>query len=136
MVYNTTTLIGNLGSDIEVRTIPSGQKVVNVNLAQNRTYVDRNGDTHKDTSWFRLKAWGKQAERMADLLGKGSRVLVEGRLESRTYDKDGVTREVVEVNVLNFELIGRAGGLLGGTGSTGEDAAAEPLAAAEANVPF
>lgn len=136
MVYNATTLIGNLGSDIEVRTLPSGQKVTHVSLAQNRTYVDRNGDTHKDTSWFRLKAWGKQAERMADLLGKGSRVLVEGRLESRSYDKDGATREIVEVVVLNFELIGRAGTLLGGGGASGEDSASEPAEVTEANVPF
>ena len=108
MVFNTTTLIGNLGSDIELRTTPAGSKVCNVNLAQNRTYVDRNGDTHEDTSWFRLVAWGKTAERMAERLGRGSRVLVEGRLQARVFERDGQRHERVEVNVLSFQTLARS----------------------------
>ena len=107
MLSNNVTLIGNLGSDIELRQLKSGQTVGNVNIAVTRTYTSKAGDTTKETSWFRLVVWAQQAERMAERLRKGDKVLVEGRLQSRSYEaKDGSKREIVEINVSSYQQIG------------------------------
>lgn len=108
MLSNNVTLIGNLGSDIELRQTPAGQTYCKVNIAVTRVYTDRKKDVVKDTQWFRLIAWAKQAERMAAELSKGARVLIEGSLSTSSYTtKDGQKREVVEINVASFQKIAR-----------------------------
>ena len=107
MLFNNVTLIGNLGADIQLKQTSAGQTYGYVNIAQTRTYESRAGETVQETSWFRLKAWGKVAERMQRETAKGSRLLVEGKLASRTYEKDGQTREIVEVVVQGFQRLER-----------------------------
>jgi single-strand DNA-binding protein len=79
-MYQTIILIGNLGKDPEMRFTPSGQPVTTLSIATNRRYNNANGQPVKETTWFRITVWGKQAEACNQYLHKGSRVLVEGRL--------------------------------------------------------
>jgi single-strand DNA-binding protein len=79
-MYHTLIIVGNLGRDPEMRYTPSGQAVTNFNVATSRQYTDSNGQQVKETIWFRISAWGKQAEVCNQYLKKGSKVLVEGRL--------------------------------------------------------
>ena len=108
MLSNNVTLIGNLGSDINLRQTAAGQTVGSVNLAVSRTYTPKNGEAVKETNWFRLTAWAQTAERMAKQAGRGTRLLVEGRLKSGSYEgKDGIKRDTVEVVVTSFTLLDR-----------------------------
>lgn len=79
-MYHTIIIVGNLGRDPEMRYTPSGQAVTNFSVATSRKYTDSSGQLVDETTWFRISAWGKQAETCNQYLRKGSRVLVEGRL--------------------------------------------------------
>jgi len=80
MSFHTILIAGHLGRDPEMRYTPAGQAVTNFNLAANRQYTDSNGQMVKETTWFRVSAWGRTAENCDQYLRKGSLVLVEGRL--------------------------------------------------------
>ena len=79
-MYQNLIIVGNLGRDPEMRYTPSGQAVTNFNVATNRKYTASDGNQVKETTWFRVSTWGKTAEVCNQYLKKGSRVLVEGRL--------------------------------------------------------
>jgi single-strand DNA-binding protein len=79
-MYQKIVLIGNLGRDPEMRYTPTGQPVTTLSLATNRQYTDNSGQQVKETTWFRVSVWGKQAEACNQYLTKGRPVLVEGRL--------------------------------------------------------
>jgi single-strand DNA-binding protein len=79
-MYHTIIIVGNLGRDPEMRYTPSGQAVTNFSVATSRQYTGSDGNQVKETVWFRISAWGKQAETCNQYLRKGSKVLVEGRL--------------------------------------------------------
>jgi single-strand DNA-binding protein len=79
-MYHTIIIVGNLGRDPEMRYTPSGQAVTNLSVATNRQYTGSDGTPIKETIWFRVSVWGKQAETCNQYLRKGSKVLVEGRL--------------------------------------------------------
>jgi len=84
-MYHTIIIVGNLGRDPEMRYTPSGQAVTNFSVATNRNYTGTDGQPVKETMWFRISTWGKQAETCNQYLKKGSKVLIEGRL---VPDKD------------------------------------------------
>jgi single-strand DNA-binding protein len=79
-MYQTIIIVGNLGRDPEMRFTPGGQAVTNFSVASSRQYTGSDGSQVKETIWFRISAWGKQAETCNTYLKKGSKVLVEGRL--------------------------------------------------------
>ena len=79
-MYQKLVIVGNLGRDPEMRYTPSGQAVTNLNIATNRQYTANSGERVKETTWFRVSVWGKQAETVNQYLRKGSKVLIEGRL--------------------------------------------------------
>jgi single-strand DNA-binding protein len=79
-MYHTIIIVGNLGRDPEMRYTPGGQAVTNLSVATNRKYTGSDGQQVKETTWFRVSVWGKQAETCSQYLRKGSAVLVEGRL--------------------------------------------------------
>ena len=81
-MYQKIIIIGNLGRDPEMRYTPSGQAVTNFSVATNRQYAAADGQQIKETVWFRVSAWGRQAETCNQFLRQGSKVLVEGRLTS------------------------------------------------------
>jgi len=79
-MYHTLIIVGNGGKDPEMRSTPSGQAVTSFSLASNRQYTTGNGEQVKETIWFRVTTWGKQAEVCNQYVKKGMKVLVEGRL--------------------------------------------------------
>ena len=79
-MYQNLIIVGNLGRDPEMRYTPSGQAVTNFNVATNRKYTTSDGNQVEETTWFRVSTWGKTAEVCNQYLKKGSKVLVEGRL--------------------------------------------------------
>ncbi|MDH5505612.1 MAG: single-stranded DNA-binding protein [Anaerolineae bacterium] len=85
MSYHKIIIVGNLGRDPEMRYTPGGQAVTNFSVATNRQYTASSGERVKETVWFRVSAWGRQAETCNQYLKSGSRVLVEGRM---TPDKE------------------------------------------------
>jgi single-strand DNA-binding protein len=84
-MYHTLIFVGNVGKDPEMRYTPSGQAVTSFSVATNRQYTTGNGVQVKETIWFRVTTWGKQAEVCNQYVKKGMKVLVEGRL---TPDKE------------------------------------------------
>jgi len=79
-MYHTLIIVGNVGKDPEMRYTPSGQAVTSFSVATNRQYTTGNGEQVKETVWFRITTWGKQAEICNQYVKKGMKVLVEGRL--------------------------------------------------------
>lgn len=81
-MYQQTTLVGNLGKDPEMHYGPNSDAVTSLSVATNRKYTDKGGQSVKETTWFRVSVWGKQAEACNAYLKKGSLVLVVGRLQA------------------------------------------------------
>ena len=86
MSINKAIVVGNLGSDPEVRALPSGQNVANFSVATKARFKDRNGEQLERTEWHRVVAFGKLADNCQRLLSKGRQVYVEGRLTTREYE--------------------------------------------------
>lgn len=108
---NQVTLMGNLTRDPEVRQIPSGQSVCSFSLALNRAYKDASGEWQEATDFINVVAWGQLGERVAQYLSKGRRCLVQGRLQSSSWEQDGQKRSKVEVNASDVTFLdGRGGG--------------------------
>jgi len=82
MSYQKIIITGNLGRDPEMRYTPSGQAVTSFSIAVNESYTNANGEKIKKTIWFRITAWGKQAEICNQYLKKGQQVLVDGRMSA------------------------------------------------------
>ncbi len=107
---NKVILIGNLGTDPEVRTLESGAKVANFNIATNEVYKDKNGDKQERTEWHRIVMWRGLAEIAEKYLKKGNKIFLEGRLRTRQWeDKDGVTKYTTEVYGDNMLMLGGKG---------------------------
>jgi|SRR5581483_672866 len=107
---NQVILMGNLTRDPDLRQIPSGQSVCSFSLALNRAYKGQNGEWQEATDYIDVVAWGPLAERVSQYVTKGRRVLVQGRLQSRSWEQEGQKRSKVEVlaNDVTF-LDGRGG---------------------------
>ena len=110
-MFQTIILAGNLGKDPEMRYTPGGQAVTTLSVASNRTYTDSSGNQVKQTIWFRVSVWGKQAEQCNQFLTKGQQVYVEGRLHARNWQgQDGQMRTSLEVTANRVVFLGRASG--------------------------
>lgn len=94
---NQVTLMGNLTRDPELRQTPTGQNVTGFSLALNRSYKAQSGEWQEATDYIDIVAWGPLAERVSQYLSKGRRCLVQGRLQSRSWEQDGQKRSKVEV---------------------------------------
>lgn len=108
--FNQVILMGNLTRDPELRTIPSGQQVCTFSLALNRSYKGSDGNWQEATDYIDVVAWGPLGERVAQYLSKGRPCLVNGRLQSRSWEQDGQKRSKVEVNAQDVTFLGGAGG--------------------------
>ena len=117
MSFHTIIIVGNLGRDPEMRYAPNGNAVTSLNVASNRTYTDSSGQRVKETTWFRVSVWGKQAENVNTYLQKGSSVLIEGELRPdketgnpRTFTRsDGSTGASYEVNARTVRFLSTKG---------------------------
>ena len=100
---NSVQLIGNLGSDPEVKVFDNGNTLCKLSLAVNEYFKDQKGENQKRTNWMKVAAWGKTAEQMVSILNKGNRIAINGKLVNRSYDdKDGRKRFVTEVYATQF----------------------------------
>jgi single-strand DNA-binding protein len=131
---NQVTLMGNLTRDPELRQTPNGQNVTSFSLALNRAYKDAGGEWQEVTDYIDIVCWGPLAERVAQYLSKGRRCLVQGRLQSRSWEQDGQKRSKVEVlaNDVTF-LDSRGGG--GDNDSDGGSSASAPASSSSADKP-
>lgn len=100
-------LLGNLGTDPEVRQTSNGNLVANISLATQDKYKDSQGQVQKETEWHRLVVWGKTADVAQKYLKKGSRIYVEGKIQTRSYQdkKSGETKYSTEVKVFQLLLL-------------------------------
>ena len=95
---NKVMIIGNLGSEPEMRFTPNGKPVTSFRIATNRVYTTVDGERKEETEWFTVVAWGRLAEQCNQFLTKGRRVYVEGRLSTRTWEsQDGQRHYRTEV---------------------------------------
>jgi single-strand DNA-binding protein len=89
MYLNKATIIGNLTRDPELKALPSGMQVASFSVATNRTWKDKDGAKQESADFHNIVVFGKQAENVTKYLTKGSQILIEGRLQTRSWDKDG-----------------------------------------------
>ena len=119
---NKVMIIGNIGTDPEMRSTPNGNPVTSFRMASSRVYTSPDGERHQDTEWFTIVAWNKLAEQCNQYLAKGRRAYVEGRLRSRTWEgQDGQPRFRNEIIANRVLFLDRAPG---GQTEEGEAAAA------------
>ena len=122
---NKVTLIGNVGSEPEVRTVQGGSKVAQFSLATSRNWNDQSGTKQEKTEWHRCVVWNTKFGTLADVaekyVRKGEKLYVEGEIEYRQWqDKDGQTRYTTEIKVRELILLGgRSGGASGGDDDEG-----------------
>ena len=103
---NRVVLVGNLGADPDARFTPTGTQVVTANLATDDTWTDRQGIKRHRTEWHRLVLWRRLAEVATQYLSKGSRISIEGRLQSRSWEDDHGNRHyLTEVVVSDLRIL-------------------------------
>ncbi|WP_420637004.1 single-stranded DNA-binding protein [Candidatus Palauibacter sp.] len=101
---NRVILVGNAGSDPDVRETSAGTAVAHLSLATNRIYR-RNGETQRRTDWHRLTFWRRQAELVGEKVTKGDRLYVEGHLEYGSFERDGIAIPTVDVVVEDLVIL-------------------------------
>ncbi len=120
---NKVMLIGNLGKDPEVRTIPSGVKVANFSIATSESYTGKDGNRVEKTEWHNIVMWRGLAEVAEKYLKKGNAVFIEGKLQTRSWDdQNGVKKYMTEIMADNMVMLGGrkdGGGGFGGGDSEG-----------------
>jgi len=106
---NKVILVGNLGRDPEVRYMPNGEAVCNFSIATTENWKDKSGVKQEKTEWHNIVMYRKLAEIAGEYLKKGRPVYVEGRLQTRKWEKDGVTRYTTEIIGDNMQMLGSKG---------------------------
>ncbi len=131
-MLNKAMLIGNLGADPETRFTQDGTCVCNIRVATTERFKNKSGERQERTEWHRVVLWGRLAEIANEYLRKGSRVYIEGRIETRKWtDRDGNERYTTEIRANEMKMLsGRDGG------SGGYQAEASPKPAAAEKDPF
>lgn len=120
---NKVILVGRLGKDPEVRNLENGAVVANFTMATSESYKDKTtGDRKEITEWHNIVLWRGLAEIAAKYLHKGDMVYIEGKLRTRSWEKEGVTRYTTEIIGDNMTMLGTRGG----GGSSGERSSAAP----------
>ena len=123
-MYQSVSIIGHLGKDPEMRYTPSGAPVTTFSVASSRQYSNAKGERVKETIWFRVSAWNKQAEICNNFLHKGSKVFIEGRLVPdaasggpRVYTRqDGTTAASFEISARTVQFLDSKGDTAAGPG--------------------
>lgn len=119
--YNRVILLGNITRDVELKYIQSGTAVTEIGLAVNERRKTSTGDWIDETTFVDVTLWGRTAEVASEYLGKGSPVLIEGRLKLDQWETDGQKRSKLRVVADKMQMIGTKGGGGGGTPSSRSD---------------
>jgi len=110
MYLNKAFVIGNLTRDPELRSLPSGVQVTTFSVATNRVWKDKEGVKQEDAEFHNIVVFGRQAETSAQYLKKGSSVLIEGRLQTRSWEADGVKKYRTEIVADRVQFGARSAG--------------------------
>src|SRR4051812_834939 len=116
---NKVILIGNLGADPELKYTPSSRPLCNLRIATTDVFKDKSGQKQERTEWHRVTVWGDQAENCSKYLAKGRSVYIEGKLQTRSYDKEGQKHYATDVVADRVVFLGGGGGGEGGGGGGG-----------------
>lgn len=131
---NKVILVGNLGADPELKYTASGTPVCKFRMATSEAFKDRDGNQQERTEWHRVTAWGKLAEICGQYLSKGRQVYVEGSLRTSSWEQDGQTRYMTEVNARDVQFLGGSPGGGGGGGDYGDSPGGPP--SSDDDIPF
>lgn len=112
--FNQAIVMGNLTRDPELRTTPNGQSVASFAVATNRNWTDSSGERRDEVEYHEIVAWGKLGELAAQYLAKGRKVMVVGRLQTRSWEKDGVKRQRTEIIASDVNFLDRPSDSAGG----------------------
>ena len=115
---NKIFLLGNVGQEPQVKTFDNGDQITNFSLATSDQWTDKNGEKKESTEWFTCVAYRQLAKIAADFVKKGSKVFVEGRIKTRSWEKEGVKQYRTEVEVLKLLVLDKRGELTESTAST------------------
>jgi single-strand DNA-binding protein len=116
---NKVILVGNVGNDPEVRYMPNGNAVANVSIATSDTWKDKSsGDQQEKTEWHRVVFFNRLAEIVEKYVKKGSKLYLEGRLQTRAWEQDGVKRYTTEIVANEMQMLDSRGGMDGGEGDS------------------
>ena len=107
MQINKVIFAGNLTKDPELKALPSGQNICNLSLAANEVYTSKDGEKKESTEYGNIVIFGKQAENTAKYLKKGDSALVEGKLQTRSWEKDGVKQYRTEIVAQSIQFGGK-----------------------------
>jgi single-strand DNA-binding protein len=110
MYLNKAMIFGNLTRDPEMKALPSGMQVCSFSVATNRSYTDRDGKKQESTDYHNVVAFGKQAEVISKYVTKGRGIYVEGRMQTRSWEKDGQKQYRTEIIMDRFEFGPSTGG--------------------------
>ncbi len=124
MYLNKAMVFGNLTRDPELKALPSGQQVCTFSIATNRTFKKQDGSKGEQSEFHNIVVWGRQAETSAQYLKKGSTAYVEGRLQTRSWEKEGVKQYRTEINAETVQFGPRGTGAGGGGSPRQADAEA------------
>jgi len=126
MYLNKAFIIGNLTRDPELKSLPSGMKVTSFGMATNRKYKDKEGNWTDATEFHNIVVFGRQAETTAQYLKKGSSALIEGRIQTRSWEQDGQKKYRTEIVADRVQFGPRRDGGAAPTGETGGAQASAP----------
>lgn len=132
MYLNKAIIIGNLTRDPEMKALPSGMSVTSISVATNRVWKDKDGNKKEDTDFHNVVVFGRQAETAAQYLKKGQSVLVEGRIQTRSWESEGVKKYRTEI-IADRVQFGPKGAGGTGTGSPATPSAKAPAGATKKN---
>lgn len=118
MYLNKAFVYGNLTRDPEVRSLPSGVQVTSFSVATNRVWKDKEGQKQESAEYHNIVVFGRQAETSAQYLKKGSSVLIEGRLQTRSWEADGTKKYRTEIVADRVQFGPRSGGATSGGATT------------------
>lgn len=136
---NKAIVVGNLGRDAEVRYTPTGAAVASFSIATTENWTSKDGQKQEQTEWHKIVLWGKSAESLQPYLTKGKQIYVEGRLQTRQWEKDGQKHYTTEIKADKVVLLGGAG--RGGEradrgGEPAIDSSREPAPLTDDDIPF
>lgn len=98
---NRATLIGNVTRDPELKYLPNGTAMLKFGIATNESRKKEDGTWQEMTTFHNITVWGKGAERISKIVQKGKKMYIEGKIENKTYEKDGVKKFFTEINAMN-----------------------------------
>ncbi|TVR21627.1 MAG: single-stranded DNA-binding protein [Anaerolineaceae bacterium] len=138
MTYHQTIVVGNLGNDPEMRYLPSGTPVCNMNVAVSERWSDRQtGEKREKTTWYRVAVFGPQADNCAKYLAKGRQVMVVGTVEASAYmNKAGEPAASLELRARDVRFLSGGGGGSSSDGDYGGDSGGASSPGSMDDIPF